>query len=111
MGKENLDYFTSLDIRVGVIVDAKDFPEAIKPSYILEIDFGKEIGVRKTSAQITNYSIESLVGRKCIGIINLGEKQIGPIMSQCLILGSVTDNNIVNLLTPDDMASIGDKIA
>tara|TARA_B100000902_G_scaffold212963_1_gene202517 strand:- start:4996 stop:5331 length:336 start_codon:yes stop_codon:yes gene_type:complete len=111
MGKENLDYFTSLDIRVGVIVDAKDFPEAIKPSYILEIDFGKEIGVRKTSAQITNYSIEALVGRKCIGIINLGEKQIGPIMSQCLILGSVTDNNIVNLLTPDDMASIGDKIA
>ena len=111
MGKENIDYFNSLDIRVGEIINVDDFPEAINPSYVIEINFGKEIGIKKTSAQITNYTKESLTGKKCSWIINLGEKQIGPIMSQCLILGSVDENKLVSLLSPDNMASVGDKIA
>mgnify|MGYP001399283807 CR=1 FL=1 len=106
-----MDNFTSLDIRVGEILDVEDFPEAINPSYIVNVNFGEVIGIKKTSAQITNYTKESLIGRKCIAIINLGDKQIGPIMSQCLVLGSISKNNKVELLSPDEMASIGDKIA
>ena len=100
-----------LDIRVGEIISAEEFPEINKPSYLLNIDFGEEIGVKKTSAQITNYSMESLINRKCIGIINLGDKQIGSIMSQCLILGSVNKKGNVLLLTPDENSSLGDKVS
>lgn len=111
MVKENINNFASLDIRVGEIIDVQDFPEAMNPSYILEINFGENIGIKKTSAQITNYKKESLTGRKCIAVINLGDKQIGPIISQCLILGSISKDNTVNLIFPEDKASIGDKIA
>ena len=111
MVKENINNFASLDIRVGEIIDVQDFPEAMNPSYILEINFGENIGIKKTSAQITNYKKESLFGRKCIAVINLGDKQIGPIISQCLILGSISKDNTVNLISPEDRASIGDKIA
>lgn len=111
MVKENLNNFASLDIRVGEIIDVQDFPEAMNPSYVLEINFGENIGIKKTSAQITNYKKESLTGRKCIAVINLGDKQIGPIISQCLILGSISKDNTVNLISPEDKASIGDKIA
>jgi len=111
MVKENINNFASLDIRVGEIIDVQDFPEAMNPSYILEINFGENIGIKKTSAQITNYKKESLTGRKCIAVINLGDKQIGPIISQCLILGSISKDNTVNLISPEDKASIGDKIA
>ena len=111
MVKENINNFASLDIRVGEIIDVQDFPEAMNPSYILEINFGENIGIKKTSAQITNYNKESLIGRKCIAVINLGDKQIGPIISQCLILGSISKDNTVNLISPEDKASIGDKIA
>ena len=108
---KNIKNFIELDIRVGKIVSAEEFPEIIKPSYILNIDFGEEIGIKKTSAQITNYSIESLINKKCIGIINLGDKQIGSIMSQCLILGSTDINGDVLLLNPDKDASLGDKVS
>ena len=108
---KNIENFIELDIRVGKIVSAEEFPEIIKPSYILNIDFGEEIGIKKTSAQNTNYSIESLINKKCIGIINLGDKQIGSIMSQCLILGSTDINGDVLLLNPDKDASLGDKVS
>ena len=108
---KNIENFIELDIRVGKIVSAEEFPEIIKPSYILNIDFGEEIGIKKTSAQITNYSIESLINKKCIGIINLGDKQIGSIMSQCLVLGSTDMNGDVLLLNPDKDASLGDKVS
>ena len=108
---KNIENFIELDIRVGKIVSAEEFPEIIKPSYILNIDFGEEIGIKKTSAQITNYSIESLINKKCIGIINLGDKQIGSIMSQCLVLGSTDINGDVLLLNPDKDASLGDKVS
>ena len=111
MGQDNLESFYSLDIRVGEILDVQDFPQAVNPSYILHINFGDVIGIKKTSAQVTNYNKELLIGRKCIAIINLGERQIGPIMSQCLILGSISDNLKVKLLSPEETSSIGDKIA
>ena len=85
----NVENFANLDIRVGQILSAEVFEEAKKPAYILKIDFGNDIGVKKTSAQITNYQIDELIGVRCIGVINLGDKQIGPIISQCLILGSI----------------------
>ena len=111
MGQDNLKNFASLDIRVGEILEVDDFYEALNPSYVIRINFGDSIGIKKTSAQVTNYTKESLIGRKCIAIINLGEKQIGPIMSQCLVLGSVSKNNAVQLLSPEENASIGDRIA
>jgi tRNA-binding protein len=111
MNSELVNLFFDLDIRVGKIIKVEDFKEAIKPAYKLEIDFGKAIGVKKSSAQITNYSKEDLLDRKVISVINLGEKQVGPFISQCLVLGSITKNNEVLLLSPEPNAELGEKIS
>ena len=93
--------FEKVEMRVGTILEAKDFPEARKPAYQLTIDFGKEIGVKKSSAQITNrYSKEALIGKQIIAVVNFPKKQIGKFMSECLVLGSVNEEDIV-LLTSD----------
>ena len=107
----NVENFANLDIRVGQILSAEVFEEAKKPAYILNIDFGNDIGIKKTSAQITNYQLDELIGVRCIGVINLGDKQIGPIISQCLILGSINDNGDVLLLQPSPEAELGDKVS
>lgn len=107
----NVENFANLDIRVGHILSAEVFEEAKKPAYILKIDFGNDIGIKKTSAQITNYQLDELVGVRCIGVINLGDKQIGPIISQCLILGSINENGDVLLLQPSPEADLGDKVS
>lgn len=107
----NVENFANLDIRVGQILSAEVFEEAKKPAYILKIDFGNDIGIKKTSAQITNYQLDDLVGVRCIGVINLGDKQIGPIISQCLILGSINKNGDVLLLQPSPEADLGDKVS
>ena len=107
----NVENFANLDIRVGQILSAEVFVEAKKPAYILKIDFGQDIGIKKTSAQITNYELKTLQNKKCIAVINLGEKQIGPIMSQCLVLGSISNNGDVLLLSPENQAELGDKIS
>ena len=107
----NVENFANLDIRVGQILSAEVFEEAKKPAYILKIDFGNDIGIKKTSAQITNYQLDELIGIRCIGVINLGDKQIGPIISQCLILGSINDNGDVLLLQPSPEADLGDKVS
>ena len=107
----NVENFANLDIRVGQILSAEVFKEAKKPAYILKIDFGNDIGVKKTSAQITNYQLDELIGVRCIGVINLGDKQIGPIISQCLILGSINENGDVLLLQPSPEADLGDKVS
>lgn len=107
----NVENFANLDIRVGQILSAEVFEEAKKPAYILKIDFGNDIGIKKTSAQITNYQLDELVGVRCIGVINLGDKQIGPIISQCLILGSINENGDVLLLQPSPEAYLGDKVS
>ena len=103
--------FFELDIRVGKIIKAEIFEEAKKPAYKLTIDFGDFIGTKKTSAQITNYKLDELQEKSCIAGINLGNKQIGPFMSECLVLGSISENGDVLLLQPSDKAELGDKVS
>ena len=103
--------FFELDIRVGKIIKAEIFDEAKKPAYKLIIDFGDLIGIKKTSAQITNYKLDELQEKPCIAVINLGNKQIGPFMSECLVLGSIAKNGDVLLLQPSDKAELGDKVS
>jgi tRNA-binding protein len=93
--------FEKVEMRVGTILEAKDFPEARKPAYQLQIDFGVEIGIRKSSAQITKrYSKEDLIGKQIVAVVNFPKKQIGTFMSECLVLGSVNGDEVV-LLAPD----------
>ena len=103
--------FFELDIRVGKIIKAEIFEEAKKPAYKLIIDFGDLIGTKKTSAQITNYKLDDLQEKPCIAVINLGNKQIGPFMSECLGLGSIAENGDVLLLQPSNKAELGDKVS
>ena len=101
--------FTKVDIRIGKICDVKDFPEARKPAYILTIDFGK-MGEKKTSAQVTNYTHNELLGREIVAVFNFPPKQIGPIMSEVLILGGVEKDGTVRLLKPDPSCELGSRV-
>lgn len=94
--------FERTDMRVGTIIEINDFPEARKPAYQLTIDFGAEIGIRKSSAQITKrYQKEDLVNRQIVAVVNFPRKQIGKFMSECLVLGAVGEEGDVILLAPD----------
>jgi tRNA-binding protein len=100
--------FERIDLRAGTILEAKTFPEARKPAYILAIDFGAKVGVLKSSAQITDlYSLDDLVGKQVIGVVNFPRKQIGPFMSECLVTGLVQDDGSVILAVPDKLAENG----
>jgi len=99
-----------VDMRVGRIVEVEDFPEARKPAWKLRVDFGAEIGVRRSSAQISNYAREALVGRMVIAVVNFPPKQIGPVRSECLVLGTYTADGTVLLLTPEPEAALGDRV-
>ncbi|MCB0464164.1 MAG: tRNA-binding protein [Aequorivita sp.] len=102
--------FEKVEMRVGTVIEVNDFPEARNPSYQLLVDFGKEIGQRKTSAQITSlYSKEELIGKKVIAVVNFPKKQIANFMSECLVLGAVEGKN-VTLLTPDKEVQNGLRI-
>jgi tRNA-binding protein len=103
------DEFTRVDMRVGRIVEVEDFPEARNPAWKLRVDFGEEIGVRRSSAQITNYGRDELVGRLVIAVVNFPPKQIGPVRSECLVLGTYTADGAVLLLTPEPEAALGDR--
>lgn len=103
--------FEKVEMRIGTILAVNDFPEARKPAYQLTIDFGNEIGIRKTSAQITkHYSKEGLVGKQIVAVVNFPKKQIGKFMSECLVLGSVGEDNDVILLTSDRKVKNGLRI-
>jgi tRNA-binding protein len=102
--------FMRVDMRVGRIVEVEDFPEARQPAWKLRVDFGEEIGVRRSSARITNYPREDLVGRLVIGVVNFPPKQIGPVRSECLVLGTYTADGVVLLLAPEPEAALGDRV-
>jgi tRNA-binding protein len=104
------DEFMRVDMRVGRVVEVEDFPEARKPAWKLRVDFGEEIGVRRSSAQITNYARDELVGRMVIAVVNFPPKQIGPVRSECLVLGTYTADGTVLLLTPEPEAALGDRV-
>tara|TARA_R100000687_G_C6368849_1_gene127004 strand:+ start:233 stop:568 length:336 start_codon:yes stop_codon:yes gene_type:complete len=94
--------FEKVEMRIGTITEVSDFPEAKNPAYKMLIDFGKEIGERKTSAQITKrYKKEDLLHRQIVAVVNFPKKQIANIMSECLVLGAVGENNDIVLLNPD----------
>lgn len=94
--------FEKIDMRTGTIIAVTDFPEARKPAYQLTIDFGSEIGIRKSSAQITRrYRKEDLIGKQIVAVVNFPKKQIGKFMSECLVLGSVGLDQDIVLLTSD----------
>ncbi len=105
------DDFSKVDIRVGEVVGVEDFPEARKPAYKLTIDFGPEIGVKKSSVQITAlYKKEDLVGKQVIGVVNFPPKQIGPFVSEVLTLGVTDEAGNVVLLMPTHKAKVGSKM-
>ena len=103
--------FEKIEMRVGTIVKVNDFPEARKPAYQITIDFGSEIGIKKSSAQITKrYSKDELLGKQIVAVVNFPRKQIGTFMSECLLLGSVNSDEVV-LLTSDLKVENGLRIA
>ena len=103
--------FERVDIRVGRIVRAESFPEARKPAYKLQIDFGPEIGTRKSSAQLTtHYEVDELEGRLVLGVVNFPPRQIGPFMSEVLTLGVPDENGAVVLVVPDENVPIGGRL-
>ncbi|CAZ96985.1 tRNA-binding protein [Zobellia galactanivorans] len=107
----NWQDFAKIDMRVGTIVEVNDFPEARNPAYQVHIDFGEEIGIKKTSAQITTlYTKEKLLGTQVVAVVNFPKKQIANFMSECLILGAVNGKDVV-LLQPEATVANGLKIS
>jgi tRNA-binding protein len=105
------DDFRKVDIRVGTIIAAEAFPEARRPAYKLKVDFGDTIGVRRTSVQIVpNYKIEELVGRQVAAVVNFPPKQIGPFMSEVLVLGFGDEGDNVTLIRPDKNVPNGGRL-
>jgi tRNA-binding protein len=107
----DFDQFLAVDMRVGVVTAVEDFPEARKPAWKLTIDFGPEIGVKRSSAQITNYARDELEGRLVVAVVNFPPKRIGPFLSEVLVLGALDDEKGVVLLRPDDEVALGARIA
>jgi len=103
--------FERVDMRVGRVVEVEAFPEARRPAWKLTIDFGAELGRRRSSAQITHYAREELEGRLVVAVVNFAPKQIGPFRSECLVLGALDRDKGVVLLRPDDDVALGDRIA
>ena len=104
------DDFAKVDMRVGRIVEVEDFPEARKPAWKLTVDFGSEIGLKRSSAQITNYSREELEGRLVVGVVNFPPRQIGPVRSEVLVIGASDSEGRVILLAPDSDVPLGARI-
>ncbi len=101
--------FARVDMRVGRILEVTEFPKARRPAWRLRIDFGSEIGERRSSAQITNYPEDALVDRLVVAVVNFAPKQIGPFMSECLVLGTYSEG-LVLLLDPAPDAVPGDRV-
>jgi len=111
---KNIEFeqFAQVELRAGTIVDAEVFAEARNPAYKLKIDFGADIGTRKSSAQITDYyTPEELIGTQIMAVVNFAPKQIGPMMSECLVTGFVEDDGRVVLVVPERPVANGLKLA
>ena len=107
----DFDAFLKIDIRVGTIIAAERFPEARKPAIKLKIDFGGDLGVKKSSAQITqNHDVDSLVGTQVLAVVNFPPRQIGPFMSEVLTLGVPDSNGNVMLVRPDRAVPVGGRL-
>ncbi|WP_444995893.1 tRNA-binding protein [Aliikangiella sp. IMCC44359] len=106
------DEFQKVELRVGTVIDAQLFPEARRPAYQLKVDFGEEIGVKKTSAQITQlYQPDDLIGRQIVAVVNFPPKQIGPMMSECLVTGFHRADGAVVLTSVDQELPNGSRLA
>ena len=111
MSEISFDDFMAVDVRVGEIVRAEPFPEARKPAYKLWVNFGDEIGEKKSSAQITvHYSLSELVGKRVMAVVNFPPRQIGPVESEVLVLGVPDENGAVVLITPDKDVPLGVRL-
>ncbi len=111
MGTIGFDDFLRVELRVGRILSAQPFAQARKPAYVLQVDFGPELGVRKSSAQITvHYTPEQLVGRLVVAVVNFPKKQIGPLMSECLVTGFHDADGAVALCVPDRDVPLGTRL-
>ena len=105
------DDFMKVDIRVGEIVAVDAFPEARRPAFKLQVNLGPEIGIKKTSAQVTqNYTMDELMGRRVLAVVNFPPKQIGKYMSEILVLGVPDDNDNVVLIRPDTDTPLGGRL-
>lgn len=101
--------FARIDIRVGRIMEVEDFPEARRPAWKLQLDFGPGIGIKKSSAQIKNYTRDELVGRLVLAVVNFPPRQIGPVRSEALVLGTYSADGVL-LLAPEAKAALGDRV-
>ena len=110
MTMATFDDFMKLDIRVGTVVEARVFPKARRPAYQLRVDFGEELGVKKSSAQITDrYTPEELIGRQVLAVVNFPPRQIADFLSEVLVLGTYSEGGVV-LITPDRAVQNGDRL-
>jgi tRNA-binding protein len=110
MAEASIDDFLKIDMRVGRVSRVEEFPEARKPAWKIWIDFGPEVGEKRSSAQITNYSREHLEGRLVVGVVNFPPRRIGPFVSEVLVLGATDDEGRVILLHPDADVPLGGRI-
>jgi tRNA-binding protein len=110
VGEIEFDHFAEVDMRVGRVLSVEPFPEALKPAWKLAIDFGPEVGIKRSSAQITHYTREELLDTLVVAVVNFPPRQIGPVRSEVLVLGALDDVEGVVLLRPDRGAEPGSRI-